>query len=63
MATWHQSKNPTAIKSLWTPEPGKWKCIDDKPNQMASSITFATKEEAERYCANTGSIMIPPVGY
>ena len=62
MATWHQQKNRAALTSLWTPEPGKFKCITDKPGQTAGAMVFATLADAQRYCANTGATLIPPPG-
>lgn len=61
MASWHQSKNPAALASLWTPEPGKFKCISDKAGQPASCMTFNNRPDAERYCQNTGDVLIAPL--
>lgn len=60
MATWHQNRNPENARQLWAPEPGKWKCVSDKPNRMASCMVFDDEEAARRYCEKTGDVLIPP---
>lgn len=60
MATWHQQQNPAALRALWTPEPGKWKCVCDRPGQMAGCVTFDNRQKALDYCDNTGAILVPP---
>lgn len=63
MATWHQSRNPAGLRSLWTPDPRLWKVIDDKPHQFASGQLFRRKRDAERNARNTGGLIIPPTRY
>lgn len=60
MATWHQQQNPTALQQLHTPEPGKWKCVSDKPNQPASCMSFDNEPDAKAYCERSGDRLIPP---
>lgn len=60
MSTWHQQRNPSALQALWQPHPTLWKCVSDKPNCMAGSISFATKDEARAYAKRTGDALIPP---
>lgn len=61
MATWHQEQNLAAVRALWAPEPGRYKCIDDKLNQMASCISFDNLSNAQRYCIKTGAHLILPL--
>lgn len=60
MATWHQQRNPGGLRGLWEPDRTQWKVVDDKPNRMASSISFSTKDAAETYISNAGGVLIPP---
>lgn len=60
MSTWHQNQNPAALMKLWQREPGKWKCISDRPGQPASCMSFDNEADAVRYCANTGDVLIAP---
>jgi hypothetical protein len=60
MATWHQQKNPTALAALWAPHPTQWKCVSDKPGQMAGCASFTDKQKARDFCDNTGAVLIPP---
>lgn len=60
MATWHQNQNKSAIAMAWAPEPGKYKCVSDKPGRMASVMVFDNLADAEKYCANTGDVLIMP---
>lgn len=62
MSTWHQNRNPAALTALWLPHPTKWKCISDKPGQMASSMMFDNEVEARTYANRTGDVLIPPGG-
>lgn len=58
MATWHQQKG--GYLHIYKPEPGKWKCISDKPNQLASVMIFDNEDDAVRYCARTGDTLVCP---
>lgn len=60
MATWHQRRNPAGLAALYRPEPGRWKCVIDKPDEFASVVTFDSKTEAEAYCAKTRATLVPP---
>lgn len=60
MSTWHQDRNPGALQALWTPEPGKYKCVSDRPGQAASCMSFDNQADAEAYCEKTGDILISP---
>lgn len=60
MSTWHQDQNPGNVSQLWKPHPVRYKCISDRPGQMASCMLFATKGEAEHYAKTTGHVVIPP---
>lgn len=60
MSTWHQNRNPAALVLLYKPEPNRWKCVSDRPNHLASCMTFDNQADAEAYCKKTGDILIPP---
>lgn len=60
MATYHQERNAAGLRALWTPEPGRWKCISDKRGRMASCMSFDNEKDALAYCANTGDVLLPP---
>lgn len=60
MATWHQQRNTAGLAALYRPEPGRWKCITDRPGEHAGCITFASREEATAYARRTGALIIPP---
>lgn len=60
MATWHQQRNPAGLQALWKPHPTEWKCVSDKHNQFASSMSFTDETEARAYAKRTGNVLIPP---
>jgi hypothetical protein len=62
MATWHQQRNPEGLRSLWQQHPTQWKCISDRPNECAGSISFNDEAEARAYAAKTGDRVLPPAG-
>lgn len=63
MATWHQHRNPSALRSLWSPDPTEWKVVNDRANQPASAMSFSSLEAASDYVKTAGGgVVIPPKG-
>lgn len=60
MATWHQSKNPSAIQSAYTPDKKLWKVVNDSYNKMCSVMKFEKEEQAIEYAEKTDGFLIPP---
>jgi hypothetical protein len=60
MSTWHQDRNPQGLQALWQPHATDWKCVSDKPGQLASAMCFAREDEARSYCERWGCVLIPP---
>lgn len=60
MSTWHQNRNPAALAALWAPHPTQWKCVSDRFDRPAGSMSFETEAEAKAYAERTGDIVIPP---
>ena len=60
MSTWHQRQNAAVQQLLWAPEPGRYKCVSDKPNQTASCMVFDNEQDALTYCEKTGDTLVRP---
>lgn len=60
MATGHQEKDRGAIAALWSPVPGKFKCVSDRHGRCAGAIIFDNLADAQAYCEKTGDVLIAP---
>ncbi len=61
MATWHQQRNPGALRALWAPHPTKWKVVEDPCNEFASCMSFERRDDANAYQKRAGGHLVPPL--
>lgn len=58
MATWHQMKNVSGMRALYTKPSKGHKVVVDHRDALAHSMHFNRKRDAERFAKKTGGIII-----